>query len=233
VSVVHGALRCRALDIAKLRAARLSKPRKRLAMRGACWSCTAALAAGYVGVAWATASDDEYKLGKSGESNYTPRERWPELDGQEIVVEGIPAELAASNGQKMPELEDMSEATVAGVQQMLVMTTTREAAVTVTYPKITEGPSLLKRKLGSNHWDLIHEGIQGQKRDATSCPADYQLCPKSLNGGCCPNDRVCDTSSCLPTSAGPTSACGKLGYTACDISDGGKNFHSKIAFTID
>jgi len=182
-------------------------------------------------VAWATVSENKYKSERSGESNYTPQERSPELDGQEIVVEGIPAELAASNGQEIPKLNDMSEAIVAGVQKILVTTTTREAAVTVTFPKITAGPSLLKRKLGSNHWDLIHEGIQGQKRDATACPADYQLCPESLNGGCCPNDRVCDTSSCLPTSAGPSSACGKLGYTACDAADGGMNSRSRFIFT--
>ncbi|TVY40624.1 hypothetical protein LSUB1_G002439 [Lachnellula subtilissima] len=179
------------------------------------------MVAGYVGVSWAIATGDQHTLETSRNPNYIPQDQWPELDGQKTAVGVIPAELAVGNGQKTLELEDATDAMVAGVQQLLVTTTMYEAAVTVTYPKITEGPTLLKRKLGSNRWDLIHEGIQGQKRDATDCPADYKLCPKSMNGGCCPNDRVCGTSSCLPTSAGPSSACGKVGYTACDISDGG------------
>ncbi|TVY17896.1 hypothetical protein LARI1_G004187 [Lachnellula arida] len=187
---------------------------------GSGWSRTAAMVASYVGVSWAIATDHQYALETSRNPNYIPPNRLPELDGQKTAVGVLPAELAASNGQKAPELEDTTDA-IAGVQQLLVTTTVSEAVVTVAYPKITEGPSLLKRKLGSNRWDLIHEGIQGQKRDATACPADYNLCPKSMNGGCCPNDRICDTSSCLPTSAGPSSACGKVGYTACDIADGG------------
>ncbi|CAG8953284.1 hypothetical protein HYFRA_00003491 [Hymenoscyphus fraxineus] len=106
-------------------------------------------------------------------------------------------------------------------QHLQIVTRTSEFAVTSAHPKITPGPSLFRRKLGSNKWALIHEGIQGQKRDATQCPVDYQLCPKSLNGGCCPNDRVCGASSCLPTSAAPASACGISGYIACGASDGG------------
>lgn len=108
------------------------------------------------------------------------------------------------------------------VQEILGITATRQTTVVVGHPKITPAPSLLRRKLGSNHWDSIHEGIQGQKRDATSCPADYQLCPQLLKGGCCPNDRVCGESSCLPASAGPASPCGMSGYVACGIDDGGK-----------
>lgn len=107
-------------------------------------------------------------------------------------------------------------------QHVQIITKTSESAVTIAHPKITLGPSLGKRKIGSNRWDLIHDGIQGQKRDATECPASFQLCPKSLNGGCCPNDRVCGSSSCLPTSAAPASACGMSGYIACGASDGGQ-----------
>ncbi len=98
---------------------------------------------------------------------------------------------------------------------------TIRSTVIVSYPRITEGPSLVKRKLGSIHWDIIHNGIQGQKRDATSCPSDYNLCPQSMNGGCCPTDRVCGTSSCFPSSAAPASACGRSGYVACGIPEGG------------
>jgi hypothetical protein len=103
------------------------------------------------------------------------------------------------------------------------ITETRIIVTTATesYPRITEAP-ILRRKLGSNKWDLIHEGIQGQKRNAVSCPSNYQLCPKSLSGGCCPSDRVCGTSSCYATSTAPASACGQAGYVACGAAQGGK-----------
>lgn len=94
---------------------------------------------------------------------------------------------------------------------------------TIQHPKITPAP-ILRRKLGSHKWDTIHNGIQGKKRDATSCPTDYQLCPQSVGGGCCPSDRVCGTHSCFPVGDAPTSACGIAGYIACGIDDGGKCF---------
>jgi hypothetical protein len=107
-------------------------------------------------------------------------------------------------------------------QRILGQAPTLWSTVVLAYPKITEGPALVRRKLGSNHWDFRHEAIQGQKRDATICPSDYQLCPQSLNGGCCPTDRACDLSSCYPTSAAPASACGQVGYIACAIDEGGE-----------
>jgi hypothetical protein len=92
-------------------------------------------------------------------------------------------------------------------------------------PRITPGPALIKRKLGSMHWDLIHEGIQGVKREASVCSAGQQYCGKALNGGCCPTDRICGSSSCLPnTSTAPTSACGRSGYFACGVENSGKSF---------
>ncbi|KAF7919860.1 uncharacterized protein EAE98_009094 [Botrytis deweyae] len=99
-------------------------------------------------------------------------------------------------------------------------TTTTQVTMTTKFPKLSH-PGMVKRKLGSNHWDKIHEAIQGRKRDASECPSDYQLCPKSMNGGCCPNNRSCGTSSCYLTSAAPASACGVSGYTACGIDAGG------------
>jgi hypothetical protein len=45
-----------------------------------------------------------------------------------------------------------------------------------------------------------------------------------MNGGCCPNDRVCGTSSCFAATAAPASACGMSGYIACGIDDGGEYF---------
>lgn len=96
-----------------------------------------------------------------------------------------------------------------------------ETVITESHPRITEAP-ILRRKLGSNKWDLVHDAIQGRKRDATICPSDYQLCPQSMNGGCCPTDRACGTDSCYPTSTGPASACGTVGYKPCGINQGGK-----------
>lgn len=99
---------------------------------------------------------------------------------------------------------------------------TSTATVLITHPRITPGPAIVRRKVGGVRWDAIHEGIQGQKRDATICQSSgYILCPKSLSGGCCPSDRICDTSSCLPNTA-PATACGVSGRIACAISDGGK-----------
>lgn len=92
---------------------------------------------------------------------------------------------------------------------------------TIYHLKTTPAPKP-RRKLGSNKWETIHDGIQGQKRDAASCPTDYQLCPQSVGGGCCPNDRVCGTNSCYPVGAAPASACGVAGYIACGINDGGE-----------
>ncbi|KAG4438365.1 hypothetical protein IFR05_006127, partial [Cadophora sp. M221] len=106
-------------------------------------------------------------------------------------------------------------------QRIILPSPTVKSAIIVSYPKITDGPSLVRRKLGSIKWDMIHNGIQGQKRDLTSCPVDFNLCPKSMNGGCCPKDRDCGTSACFPRSAAPASACGKSGYVACGIPEGG------------
>jgi hypothetical protein len=105
--------------------------------------------------------------------------------------------------------------------QEYTVTKILETVVTESHPRVTEAP-ILKRKLGSNKWDLVHDAIQGQKRDATVCPSDFQLCPQSLNGGCCPTDRVCGSESCLPTATGPASACGTVGYIPCGFDQGGK-----------
>jgi hypothetical protein len=164
---------------------------------GRCRGCAVALAATYMSGAWTWELKDRVESWKSKIPNY---DSLPEF----------PTSWARRGGQKVVE-----------IQEILGIPVTSQLAVTVAYPKITDAP-LIRRKLGSNKWDLIHEGIQGQKRDATSCPADYQLCPKSMNGGCCPNDRVCGESSCLPASATVASACGKSGYAACGIEDGGK-----------
>jgi hypothetical protein len=122
--------------------------------------------------------------------------------------------VVAHNGKALPQMVDEQQR----LKSLLV-----ESPVIVAHPKITAPPNILKRKVGSTKWDMVHDGIQGKKRDAASCPLDFQLCPQSLNGGCCPTDRVCGTASCFATSAAPASACGIAGYVACGIEDGGES----------
>lgn len=109
------------------------------------------------------------------------------------------------------------------VQQVTLITITSTAVIEA-YPKITVAP-LMRRKLGSYKWDSIHEGMQAQKRDGESCPAGLKLCPQSLNGGCCPNDRECGTSSCLlpSTSTAAQLGCGNRNdLFACSLEAGGE-----------
>ncbi len=157
-----------------------------------CFSCAVALAGVFAQGSWAASSDnhDFAIVRKSKLENANQR-----------------------NGAQ-------GERKVEEVQRVVGVVVTSTSTIVVASPRITEPPLLVRRKLGSTHWDAIHEELRGRKREATICPADYQLCPQSLNGGCCPNDRVCGASSCLPTSSA-ASACGMAGYIACGISDGG------------
>lgn len=54
------------------------------------------------------------------------------------------------------------------------------------------------------------------RRDDEVCGTSMQLCPSSLNGGCCPNNYDCAKESCYATTKGP-STCGTLvGWFVCD-----------------
>ena len=162
---------------------------------GTCWSCAVRLAAEHIRGSWRSISSDTHRCG-------TSREQGPD---DEISGARLPPAQRLEDGQKI-----------------LGVTATRHSPVIVAYPKITEGPALLRRKLGGNHWDMVHEGIQGRKRDASICVTDYSLCPQSLGGGCCPTDRVCGSSSCYPSSVAATaSACGQNGYFNCGPEEGG------------
>jgi hypothetical protein len=185
---------------------------------GTYWS-TVALAACHIQGALAVMSSNKQSSGKSGKSNYERQGpfRRPRPDGQNLIGNGCPESHHLCPESKGGGCCPMSRA--CGIDGCHVPMTI-VSPVTVAHPKITEGPKV-KRKLGSNRWDQIHDAIQGQKRDAASCPADYQLCPQSLNGGCCPTDRVCGTNSCYPSSSAPASACGIAGYIACGIAEGG------------
>jgi hypothetical protein len=165
---------------------------------GRCWSCTVRLAAEYIRGPWRSISSEAHRCGISMEQG---------TDNENAAARRLPSTRRVEDGQRI-----------------LGVAATRHSAVIVAYPKVTEGPPLVRRKLGSKHWDLIHEGIQGQKRDATICATDYSLCPQSLGGGCCPTDRVCGSSSCYPSSAATASACGQVGYYGCGVEEGGWYF---------
>jgi hypothetical protein len=159
-----------------------------------CWRCAVGLAAEVIQGSWSSMFPEEYSLEKSTKQK--------QGDGSG-ATRFTPAQRVEYG------------------QGILGQAPTLWSTVVVAYPKITAGPALVRRKLGSTHWDTIHEAIQGQKRDASVCASDYQLCPKSLNGGCCPTDRLCGSSSCYPSSTAPASACGQVGYFGCGIAEGG------------
>ncbi len=168
-------------------------------MRGAgvCWSCSIALAAGWVRGSWATASEDD----QVEDSRAQPRRKMLPVYGPRV------------NGA----------AQQAMAQKLRSVPISRErATATSDHPKITEAAVLGKGKMGLTRWDKLPEGIVGRKRDATVCPADYQLCPASLNGGCCPSNSICDMSSCLPNTAAPGKACGMASYIPCGLDVGGR-----------
>jgi hypothetical protein len=171
---------------------------------GTCWSCAVRLAAEYIRGSWRLTSPEAHRCGTSTEQA---------LDDENV-------------GARLPLAQRVKDG-----QRILGVTAIRHSTVIVAYPKITERPALVRRKLGGNHWNLIHEGIQGQKRDASICATDYSLCPQSLGGGCCPTDRVCGSSSCYPSSAAATaSGCGQEGYFNCGVEEGGQyiTFPSQI-----
>ena len=162
---------------------------------GRCWSCIVRLAAEYIRGSWTSIPAGAHRCGTSMEQG---------MENENAGARRFPSARRVEDGQRI-----------------LGVVATPHSVVIVAYPKITEGPPLVKRKLGSNHWDLIHEGIQGRKRDATICATDYSLCPQSLGGGCCPTDRVCGLSSCYPSSATTASACTQDGYYGCGVQEGG------------
>jgi len=182
--------------------------------------CAIAAVGGVFSGTLATPDIPEKKSSKSPDGGMADRFVWP-LFAQQKLGSQCPQNYKecpqAVNGGCCPA--DL----VCGLQECFEGTTS-EVTVTAKQPKITS-PPVMKRKQGSNHWGEIHEAIQGQKRDATECPSDYQLCPQSLNGGCCPNDRACGASSCYLTSAAPATLCGITGYTACGIDVGGKHYY--------
>ncbi|KAK3321415.1 hypothetical protein B0T19DRAFT_265366 [Cercophora scortea] len=84
--------------------------------------------------------------------------------------------------------------------------------------------------LGRQRKDVIHRIAKAQvtavplfleRRDESSCPVDYSLCPASLSGGCCPSQYACASDSCFATTAGPTTGCGKPNYFNCGANDAG------------
>ena len=181
-----------------------------------CWICTLLLTGNFGGV-WATEQNHKQNPGRE-ESDHGRPSPWDRFLAQKKLGTECPVDYQLCpdrlGGGCCPKTR------VCGTNACLA---TVETAVTIAHPKITE-PPLLKRKLGSIKWDVIHEGIQGQKRDAPQCGSDSQSCAASLNGGCCPNDRICGIDSCYAASTVPATVCGVAGYVACGMAEGGRFF---------
>ncbi|KAK3293510.1 uncharacterized protein B0H64DRAFT_327289 [Chaetomium fimeti] len=75
-------------------------------------------------------------------------------------------------------------------------------------------------------WKDVHRVAKAQvtahpaRRDEGACPAEYTSCAAALNGGCCPSRYACGPDSCIATTAGPTTACGRVGFFACNPVNG-------------
>ncbi|KAH9896338.1 hypothetical protein F4778DRAFT_263577 [Xylariomycetidae sp. FL2044] len=68
--------------------------------------------------------------------------------------------------------------------------------------------------------DKAYDVLRHPKRDPTCQQSGYTLCDGSVGGGCCPDNYECGTSSCTATTAGPSTACGQVGYYNCPIEAG-------------
>jgi hypothetical protein len=187
-------------------------------LSGSSWSCTLLLA-GHFGGVWATPSNNKRKPGTSGKSDYRRPSPWDRLFAQKKLGSECPVDH-----QLCPESLGGGCCPNTSVCSTNACLAAIETTVTFAHPKITEAP-LFKRKLGSNKWDMIHKGIQGQKRDAPQCGGGYQSCAASLSGGCCPTDRICGTDSCYAASTLPATVCSVAGYVACGMAEGGMLFH--------
>ncbi|KAF4627423.1 hypothetical protein G7Y89_g10728 [Cudoniella acicularis] len=183
-----------------------------------CWICMAALAAGCIGRSWAMAGENEEDTQGWEESSLDGSPEL-EMDGQKVIVMVVTSESVFSNTHASQEIKDTTDLENPIPKDVFTVVVTSKTTSTISHPKITEAPLLYRRKLGSTHWDNIHEQIQGQKRDATECSAGYQLCPQSLSGGCCPTDRadVVQQDICYATSV-TTFTLTETVYTTTDAS---------------
>ena len=183
---------------------------------GTVWS-GALLLMGTCRCVWTTASDIKHVSSSSTELDHKRWSPWDGLFAQKNIGTDSPVDH-----QPCPNLPRGGEGccqttALCGMNGHLASTGT---AVTIIQPKIT-APPLFKRKVGSTKWDMVHEQLYGRKRDEPQCSPGFQSCAASLNGGCCPNDRVCGTESCYAASSPPATACGVSGYIACGIAEGG------------
>ncbi|CZR56871.1 uncharacterized protein PAC_06760 [Phialocephala subalpina] len=182
--------------------------------RHAFHDCTIALAAGFIPGTWATGTNErgakrvKYRKGSKDRTNSGPK-------AAQKVVEGE----GADDRYDGPLRHWATTAQAVGLAP--TPRPTKSSPPAVSNPKITEGPTLVRRKLGAMQRDVIHDGFLGKRGAADLCPTSYSLCPSSVGGDCCPNDYVCGTSSCTPNTATPATACGFSGYIACPIADGG------------
>ncbi|KAH8778631.1 hypothetical protein F5883DRAFT_517474 [Diaporthe sp. PMI_573] len=69
--------------------------------------------------------------------------------------------------------------------------------------------------------DHLTRDFHLEKRAKNQCSTDYNLCPSSLGGGCCPNNYACAKESCYATTAAVSTCAGHTGYYACPFDSGG------------
>ena len=181
---------------------------------GSSGSCCLLLASNLGGV-HATASDNKFKYENPVKSDNERTRLWARLFAQKKLSTECPLDH-----QLCPDSVGGGCCPKAGVRLSDGCSALLATTVTVVQPKMTE-PPLFRRKIGSNKWDMVHEGMQGRKRDTPQCGSGFQSCAASLNGGCCPNDRVCRTDSCYAASTLPATVCGVAGFVACGIAEGG------------
>jgi hypothetical protein len=190
-------------------------------LSGNCVNCILLLA-GHFGGTWASLREQGCRRGSSEKSGHKDFDRpWPW--DQLLAQKKLEREL----GPGCPQDHQIRHGFIAGdryptsrIYDSNTYLASVKTEVTISQPKITQAP-ILKRKVGSNKWDIVHEGIQGQKRDAAQCGAGYQSCAASLSGGCCPTDRICGTDSCYAESTLPATVCGVAGYVPCGMAEGG------------
>ncbi|KAK7947998.1 uncharacterized protein PG986_008884 [Apiospora aurea] len=80
--------------------------------------------------------------------------------------------------------------------------------------------AMLTRETAANHdarykIHRIEKEYAVLRRRGDSCGAGNTACPASLGGECCPDNYACASTYCYATTAGPSTACGRVGYHNC------------------
>lgn len=70
---------------------------------------------------------------------------------------------------------------------------------------------------------ITERAVLDRRADSDNvCATSWQLCPSSLDGGCCPDNYDCAKESCYATTKGPSTCGTKVGWYNCDAVYGGE-----------